>query len=329
MAQRNTKLTQEEFLERMNKINPNIKILSKYTKRKDRVECLCLKCGHIWNPMADKLLTGRGCPICAWDKRTQCKPYSHEVFIEKFNKVKNKDIILLNKYINSSIKLHCKCKKCGNEWYVTPQTLLDGRGCFKCGVEIIKSKTRISHDEFMKRFSIMGNPRIEIIGKYISMSHSIKVRCKECGKKWDANPTKILYCGSGCYDCYRKHNYGENNPLWNPNITDDERIIKRHYLEYEHFIKDVLKRDNYICQITGQVGQKLNVHHLNGYNWDKENRTNVDNGITLSEKIHHEFHDIYGYGNNTKTQFIEFIEMLFKNNRITNEKYNLLMNKLK
>lgn len=60
------------------------------------------------------------------------------------------------------------------------------------------------------------------------------------------------------------------------------------------------------CQLCGEYGQKLVVHHLNGYNWDKENRYNVDNGVTLCEKCHKAFHKIYRNGNNTKEQYIEY-----------------------
>ena len=329
MAQRNTKLTQEEFLERMNIINPNIKILSKYIRRKDRVECYCLNCGNIWSPTADKLLQGRGCPICAIKNRPQCLPQSNDDFIEKFNEFGNKDVILLEEYTNSSTKIHCKCKKCENEWYAIPPSLLNGHGCSKCGIETMKSKTRKTHEKFMEEFREVGNPRIEIIGKYVSTNFDIKVRCKECGKIWDASPIKILYSGQGCMECYRKNNFGENNPRWNPNKTNEERVIKRKYEEYDNFLKSVLIRDNYTCQITGQKGYKLVVHHLNGYNWDKENRTNIDNAITLSKEIHIEFHKKYGYGNNTKEQFIDFVELLHKDNRITDDGYNSLLKRLK
>lgn len=55
-----------------------------------------------------------------------------------------------------------------------------------------------------------------------------------------------------------------------------------------------------------QRGGNLVAHHLNGYNWDVENRFNLDNGITLCEDCHIEFHRIYGFGNNTKKQFEYF-----------------------
>lgn len=329
MAQRNTKLTQEEFLERINQISPNIKIISQYTRRKDRIRCICIDCGNEWNPTADKLLEGRGCPKCAIKKRKQCQSQSNEDFIKKFNKLGNKNVILLEEYTDSTTKIHCKCNICQNEWYTLPPTLLDGHGCPKCGIESAKLKTRKTHEQFIKEFEIFGNPKIEIVSKYVSMSFTVQVRCKECGKIWQADPKKILYQGQGCMDCYRKNNFGENHPHWNPNKTDEERIIDRQYEDYYNFVKTVMKRDNYICQITGQKGYKLVVHHLNGYNWDKENRTNIDNGITLSENIHLEFHKKYGYGYNTKEQFIDFVNLLYEQNKITDDNYNSLINKLK
>ena len=64
MKQRNTKLTQEEFDERMKNINPNIKVLSEYTRRKDKTDCICLICDTRWTTTFDKLLEKRGCPKC-------------------------------------------------------------------------------------------------------------------------------------------------------------------------------------------------------------------------------------------------------------------------
>ena len=96
-----------------------------------------------------------------------------------------------------------------------------------------------------------------------------------------------------------------------------------------------MERDNYTCQITGIEASRnirnhngVVVHHINGYDWDIENRTNIDNGITLSTEIHKEFHKIYSKGNNTKQQFIEFLQKLYSDNRISEEKYNSLLERL-
>ena len=70
--------------------------------------------------------------------------------------------------------------------------------------------------------------------------------------------------------------------------------------------KECCKTHIYTCQVTGKRGGNLNCHHLNSYHWDKEHRTDINNGITISEEIHKLFHKTYGYKNNTKEQFEEF-----------------------
>ena len=50
----------------------------------------------------------------------------------------------------------------------------------------------------------------------------------------------------------------------------------------------------------------LEVHHLDGYDWCVEKRTDDTNGITLCETCHKNFHSLYGRGNNTKEQFEEW-----------------------
>lgn len=50
----------------------------------------------------------------------------------------------------------------------------------------------------------------------------------------------------------------------------------------------------------------MNAHHLNGWNWCEEGRYDVDNGVTLCESCHLDFHNKYGYGNNTEAQFEQY-----------------------
>lgn len=99
---------------------------------------------------------------------------------------------------------------------------------------------------------------------------------------------------------------------------------------YKQFVATCFERDNYTCQITGKKSRgDIVVHHLDGYNWDVENRTNIKNGITLNKNIHNEFHKLYGKGNNTKTQFVEFVNLLRSQDRIPDKQYNLILERLK
>ena len=61
------------------------------------------------------------------------------------------------------------------------------------------------------------------------------------------------------------------------------------------------------CQKCGKRQGDINAHHLNGYHWYKEGRTDVNNGVTLCSCCHKEFHEIYNNRNNTKEQYEEWI----------------------
>lgn len=100
---------------------------------------------------------------------------------------------------------------------------------------------------------------------------------------------------------------GENNPVWNFSLTDNDRINGRTTVEYDIFKKSVLARDKYTCECYGIHSENLEVHHLDSHNWCKEKRTDITNGITLCHNCHYNFHSQYGFGNNTKKQFEEWL----------------------
>lgn len=99
---------------------------------------------------------------------------------------------------------------------------------------------------------------------------------------------------------------GKGHWKYDDEKTDEERILNRRYPEYRRWRNSVFERDGFTCHKCGQVGGKLNAHHLDGYDKHKEKRLDVSNGITLCESCHIDFHAIYGKGNNTKGQYLEF-----------------------
>ena len=136
--------------------------------------------------------------------------------------------------------------------------------------------------------------------------------CKcECGNYRrasvkDLNSKHVRSCGCLHKDSILK---GENSPHYNPTITDEERLKRRYILGKESKLKwqkQIFKRDDYTCQICNKRGVTLNAHHLDSWNWCKEKRFDIVNGITICENCHKSFHFEYGSGDNTKKQFIEF-----------------------
>ena len=106
---------------------------------------------------------------------------------------------------------------------------------------------------------------------------------------------------------------GSNNPMWDPNKTDEEREREKNHSRrlpgYKDFRRKVYERDNFTCKICGDdKGGNLVVHHINGFKWDVKNRLEVDNGVTLCTLCHKEFHSIYGYKDVNLFQFSQFLE---------------------
>lgn len=109
-------------------------------------------------------------------------------------------------------------------------------------------------------------------------------------------------------DEYKKAHSGENSPVYNHNLTQEERENSRKIEGYDAWAKQVKENANYTCDCCGKRGGILNSHHLDGYHWCEEKRTDIANGVCLCKECHDKFHskEFYGKGNNTEEQYIEF-----------------------
>ena len=215
-------------------------------------------------------------------------------------------------------KLFNKCKECCKQERKTYTHI-----CNICGKEFnsFRKDTKCCSNKCMGKWRsinligennpLYGKERLDIRGENNINYNRIKCKCDYCNKEFETTPSKSKlhpnhnFCSMSCSNKFNAKK-GEDNPNYNPNLTDEERAVRRTYTEYGEFVKKVLERDNYTCQLSGKRGGKLEVHHLNSYNWDKEHRTDIDNGITLTKEIHRLFHKIYGKKHNTKEQFEEF-----------------------
>lgn len=64
----------------------------------------------------------------------------------------------------------------------------------------------------------------------------------------------------------------------------------RRSAEYKEWRKAVFERDNYTCQLCGVRGVKLNAHHKKPFAFFPDQRTVIENGITLCERCHKKVH---------------------------------------
>ena len=205
MRKTNKKKSHKEFVNELKEKNPNIRVIGQYQTAKDKIECECLICNTHWLATPNKLLLGRGCPVCGEKKCRISKRIKQEDFINRLKEI-NPNIEPLEAYTTLKTKMLFRCNICNNEWKTIPDVVLGGHTCPKCSHKQSGDIWRKSKDTFVKEISNI-NSNIEITGEYINDSTQIECLCKICNTKWRATPNNLLH-NSGCPKC--KSSKGEN-----------------------------------------------------------------------------------------------------------------------
>lgn len=196
---------------------------------------------------------------------------------------------------------NCKCD-CGGEKVVTTNHLTTGNTT-SCGCKSTIAKTLIG-----ERFG-----DLEVI--------------KDSGKR-EKGGARIYECKCDCgnitYSSVSNLRSGRHKTcgcsIINPYLTAEDRMKNRYELGGNSVVswrKKIFERDDYTCQVCNARngnGKKYehNAHHLDGWNWNKKGRFDIENGITLCTGCHRKFHKEYGMGDNTKEQFREFYNATLK-----------------
>ncbi len=119
--------------------------------------------------------------------------------------------------------------------------------------------------------------------------------------------------GKRCRKCWGNNNRGEKHYNWNSELTEKDRLKRRHFPETREWRNSVFEKDKYTCQICKQLGGSLIAHHLDGWDKHPQLRFELANGVTLCRKYHKEFHISYGNGKNTKSQYESWFKLHTKN----------------
>jgi len=178
-----------------------------------------------------------------------------------------------------------QCFRCGTPLYKAPHLIKEGRkfSCSKCfrivASERVKNNPKIyekiaTHD-YGNRFHKGDN---QLKGEKSAAWKSGKPNCPICG-------SKMLRTSKKCKNCSYKQRGGKNHWHWKGGITTKNTSDR---LFFAHTIgQDVLRRDNYTCQVCGQRGGKLQVDHIQPWAEYVELRFSMDNCRTVCRKCHY------------------------------------------
>lgn len=206
------------------------------------------------------------------------------------------------------VRYLCRCN-CGTEKIMRVEVLRKSKSC-GCRKDEARVKGGASRriDITGQRFSKLT--ALNRVGVSSSGPSIWFCRC-DCGNSCEVKVSElrggiVRSCGCLRAEVIRELRSGANSNLWNPNLTDEERILKRSIPGHDEFRKFVLDRDDYTCALCEKRGGSLAVHHLDGWNWCIEGRLEPDNAVTLCKPCHKNFHDEYGRRDNTQDQFEQY-----------------------
>lgn len=195
------KLTEEEYVKRLDEFFPNIKLIGHYVNHATKVLHRCLIHNCNWEIRPNNVLRGQGCYQCRIDRLKQSVTKTHEQYVTEL-KEKNPSIEVIDTYIKATTNITHKCKICGHIWKVEPNSLLQGTGCPVCSGSVcggapkyLNSIWSSEYKEFFSRY--LTEEQMKIYMPYTNIK--INVTCPDCKKHKKIAPRTMLYHSSiGC-----------------------------------------------------------------------------------------------------------------------------------
>lgn len=194
-------LTDENFKQKLKKVNPKVIVTGKYKNRITKIEFACYKCGKIQSTFPQNLFKHSGlCSECSNKEVADHNAKGHAQFISELKK-RNPTIKVTGKYVNAYTKIEWECHKCGMKQFSRPTSLFTSKGlCKKC-MQDSRFYTDAQFKEKIKKL----NPNINVTGTYVDSNTKIEWKCNVCGEKQYSNP-KYLHRLSGiCSKCRNSH----------------------------------------------------------------------------------------------------------------------------
>lgn len=185
------KITNDEFDKRLK----NFKRLDNYINTKTSIRFQCLKCNKIFKKKPKEL------------SRLYCN--CNEKEYEYLSKL-NKNIQLIDNYINIRTSIKHKCLKCNIIFESTPKSLLNSKfGCPNC------SGKKFSTNNYKSKLP----NNISLLEEYKGSQYKHKHQCLDCQNIFITKPNYILHMGTNCPYCNKSkgeryiHNYLKENNI--------------------------------------------------------------------------------------------------------------------
>jgi hypothetical protein len=123
-------------------------------------------------------------------------------FMQDVYNIHGDNLLVLDSYVRSKVKVNVLCNTCGNVWGNTPDNLKKGKGCPICASKAVGDiRRQKAAANFLGDIHRIHEGRIIITGPYVDDKTKVPFTCNVCGNEHTAAPTHLKQ-GHGCKVCY-------------------------------------------------------------------------------------------------------------------------------
>jgi len=133
--------------------------------------------------------------------------------------------LLSEEYVNAKSKLEILHESCGDVFQMNWDNFKQGRRCPGCSHKKMGLDQTLPFETIKTKIDSVENYKL-LSDEYVNAKSKLKILHESCG---DVFQMRWAYFQQNhrCPKCWFKNNRGENNPNWNPNLTDDDRKKSR------------------------------------------------------------------------------------------------------
>lgn len=267
--------TDKQFLIDLKKIQGNkVTPLEPYNKSHVKIRFRCNTCNNVWKTTPSAILAGHGCPKCGIEKRTKTLRKTNEQFLLDLKQVQGNKITPLEPYVNNKTKVLFRCNTCGYKWKTTPNDMLYGYSCPKCG-----GNAKRTTEQFLIDLKKVWGDSISMLETYTTLHTKMQFHCNVCTHEWKAEPNSILR-GEGCPWCAFSKGEKMVSAILETNKVNHQRQYKVDFMSHHHYFDFYLELNSkkYFIEYDGRQHVKIkgNYYTKSGHLRDLEKNDYAD-----------------------------------------------------
>ena len=269
------KLTQEEFVQRMHKLHPQINVVGEYKDARTPIKLYCTIHDLYYEQTPDVAKRCKySCPQCNIEGTASQRRKTNETFLEEVS-IAAPNVQILEEYNGANSKMKVRCKKCGHEWYSTPTSLLMGNECKPCAMKYVQNYRIKSHEKFLQEIKErnINADTFEVISKYTKYYEPVRCKCLVCGEEWETMAVNLLrknsgvccpYCSMSIPEGKIRHYLKEHGIEYTPQKKYADLIGPGgRLLRYDFYLPDY----NLLVEYQGEYHDR-SVPHMTDHDWE-------------------------------------------------------------